>query len=492
MPEGFKQIGTQTQQQVQTLSPQQVLVVKLLELPALELEDRVRAEVLENPALESDNSESASEAEEGAHEDVSDDLNMDKGDNNYDSKDDYWNADDIPDYKLQDARPTKQQIAEEIPFSDAVSFYDILKDQLAERELSEEDRQLGEYLIGSLDDDGLLRKPLDSIADELAIYQGIDTSARQLEKVLKLIQDFDPAGVGARSLQECLRLQIFRKEDSELKNTELRIIDKCYEDFTRKHWDKIVQRLNISEEEFNTAIGEIKKLNPRPGSSLGEAIGRNYQQIIPDFIVETYDDGSINLSLNNHNMPQLHLSQDWRNLIEEHTKNKANLSKSDKEYYSYIKQKMDAAQGFIDAVKQRQNTLMSTMRAIIELQRPFFQEGDDSLLRPMILKDVAEKTGLDISTISRVSNSKYVQTNFGIFPLKVFFNDSYITEDGEELSTRKIRNALKEMIDKENKTKPLTDDELADILKEQGFPVARRTVAKYRQQLNIPVARLRK
>ena len=335
---------------------------------------------------------------------------------------------------------------------------------------------MAEYLIGSLDDDGLLRKTLDSISDELAIYAGVDAKEQELEEVLSIIQDFDPPGLGARSLQECLLIQIKRKEPSSLQQTELNIIEKCYEEFTRKHWDKIIQRLNLSEEEFEAAINEITKLNPRPGSSLGEVIGRNMQQIVPDFIVETFDDGSIVLSLNNKNMPELRMSREFNDMLQEHTYNKANQTKESKEAMLFLKQKMDAAQGFIDAIKQRQNTLQTTMEAIIDLQRPFFQEGDESLLRPMILKDVAERTGLDISTISRVSNSKYVQTNFGIYSLKYFFSDGYTTEDGEEMSVREIRRILKECIDNENKKKPLTDDELADILKEKGYPIARRTV----------------
>ena len=416
----------------------------------------------------------------------------DQSDNEYDSLGDYLTEDDIPDYKLQERNKSKGEQAEEIPFSDTTSFYETLQEQLRERNLTEHQQALAEYLIGSLDDDGLLRKTLDSISDELAIYAGVDAKEQELEEVLSIIQDFDPPGLGARSLQECLLIQIKRKEPSSLQQTELNIIEKCYEEFTRKHWDKIIQRLNLSEEEFEAAINEITKLNPRPGSSLGEVIGRNMQQIVPDFIVETFDDGSIVLSLNNKNMPELRMSREFNDMLQEHTYNKANQTKESKEAMLFLKQKMDAAQGFIDAIKQRQNTLQTTMEAIIDLQRPFFQEGDESLLRPMILKDVAERTGLDISTISRVSNSKYVQTNFGIYSLKYFFSDGYTTEDGEEMSVREIRRILKECIDNENKKKPLTDDELADILKEKGYPIARRTVAKYRQQLNIPVARLRK
>lgn len=484
-----RQVQSQAQQQIQTLSPQQILVVKLLELPAVELEDRVRAEILENPALE-----------EGVQEgDTSDDFPEEYGDeaSNADSNEDlslgdYMTEDDIPDYKLQDNNRSKGDQAEDIPFSDAISFYEILKEQLGERVLTPHQRELAEYLIGSLDDDGLLRKNLESMVDELAIYVGIETSVQELEDTLKIIQDFDPAGIGARDLQECLLIQIRRKEDTPLRQTELEIIQKCYDEFTRKHWDKIKQRLNLSDEKFKEAIGEITKLNPRPGSSLGETMGRNLQQIVPDFIVETLDDGTILLNLNNRNLPELRMSRTFTEMVDEHTRNKANQTKESKSAMMFLKQKMDAAQGFIDAVKQRQNTLMTTMQAIIDLQHPFFLEGDESLLHPMILKDVAEQTGLDISTISRVSNSKYVQTNYGIYSLKFFFNDGYTTESGEELSVREIRKILKECIDKENKSKPLTDDELADILKEKGYPIARRTVAKYRQQLNIPVARLRK
>ena len=485
MAQGSRQVQSQVQQQVQTLSPQQILVVKLLELPAVELEDRVRAELLENPALEEGK-------EETTVDDLSENADNDQSDNEYDSLGDYLTEDDIPDYKLQERNKSKGEQAEEIPFSDTTSFYETLQEQLRERNLTEHQQALAEYLIGSLDDDGLLRKTLDSISDELAIYAGVDAKEQELEEVLSIIQDFDPPGLGARSLQECLLIQIKRKEPSSLQQTELNIIEKCYEEFTRKHWDKIIQRLNLSEEEFEAAINEITKLNPRPGSSLGEVIGRNMQQIVPDFIVETFDDGSIVLSLNNKNMPELRMSREFNDMLQEHTYNKANQTKESKEAMLFLKQKMDAAQGFIDAIKQRQNTLQTTMEAIIDLQRPFFQEGDESLLRPMILKDVAERTGLDISTISRVSNSKYVQTNFGIYSLKYFFSDGYTTEDGEEMSVREIRRILKECIDNENKKKPLTDDELADILKEKGYPIARRTVAKYRQQLNIPVARLRK
>ena len=492
MAQGSRQVQTQAQQQVQTLSPQQILVVKLLELPTVELEERIHSEILDNPALEE-----GRETPENGEESTDFEGNEDNNDNpDYSNDDislgDYRTEDDIPDYKLQEHNRSREGVAEEIPFSDAVSFYEILNEQLAMQDLTDEQRDIAEYLIGSLDDDGLLRKSIESIMDELAIYRGIYTTENELNKILEIIQDFDPAGIGARSLQECLLIQINRKADSSLKQIELDIIGKCCDEFTRKNKDKIIQKLGITEEQYNEALAELTKLNPRPGSSLGEAMGRNFQQIIPDFIVETLEDGTITLNLNNHNVPELRLSREFTELLDEHTRNKENQSKESKDALMFLKQKVDAAQGFINAVKQRQHTLLTTMQTIIDIQRPFFLEGDESLLKPMILKDVAERAKLDISTISRVSNSKYVQTNYGIYSLKFFFSDGYTTEDGEELSVREIKRILKECVDNEDKEKPYTDDELADMLKGKGYPIARRTVAKYRQQLNIPVARLRR
>mgnify|MGYP001632099067 FL=1 len=491
-----RQEQTQAQQQLQTLSPQQIMAIKLLELPTVELEERVHSELLDNPALEEGREPSDTD---DCHADDADSYNTtdEDGEPNTDNAEDlslgdYRNEDDIPDYKLQENNYSKDDQPEDIPFSDNISFYETLKEQLDMQELSPKEKELGEYLIGSLDDDGLLRKPLDAIADELAIYQGVETTPEELERVLTVIQDFDPAGIGARSLQECLLLQIKRKEDSPVKQAEYDIISKCCDEFTKKNKEKIMQKLGLSEQQYAEAVTELTKLNPRPGSSLGETIGKNLQQIIPDFIVDTDDDGTITLSLNSRNVPELRLSREFTEMLDEHTRNKANQSKESKDTMLFLKQKVDAAQGFINAIKQRQQTLTTTMQAIIDLQRPFFEEGDESLLRPMILKDVAERTGLDISTISRVSNSKYVQTNYGIYPLKFFFSDGYTTESGEELSVREIKRILKECINSEDKNKPYTDDELADILKDKRYPIARRTVAKYRQQLNIPVARLRR
>ena len=489
MSQGSHQIQTQAQQLTQMLSPQQILVVKLLELPTMELEERVRAEILDNPALE----EGKDISEQDHSEEFDNDFNDDESYTNEDiSLGDYRTEDDIPDYKLQEHNRSKGEVAEEIPFSDSVSFYEMLLEQLQMQHLTEEDKNMAEYLIGSLDDDGLLRKGVQTLIDELAIYRSIYTNEDKINKVLSIIQDFDPAGIGARSLQECLLLQLKRKPESAIKKTAVEIIEKYCDDFTRKNKEKIMLRMNLTEDAYDEAINELAKLNPRPGSSLGDIVGKNFQQIIPDFLIDSSEDGNITLTLNNGNVPELHLSREFRELLEEHTTNEGNQSKDSKDAFLFLKQKVDAAQGFINAIKQRHQTLLTTMQVIIDLQRPFFLEGDETLLKPMILKDVAEKAKLDVSTVSRVSNSKYVQTNFGIFPLRYFFSNDYTTEEGEELSVREIKQLLKECTEHENKENPYNDDELADILREKGYPIARRTVAKYRQQLNIPTARLRR
>ena len=492
MAQNSRQIQVQSQQQLQTLSPLQILVVKLLELPTVELEDKVKSELLDNPALEA--------GKEETPETLADELSNseDDGDTSYNALDDYRNDDDIPDYRLQEQNNSRNARMEEIPFSDTTSFYETLKDQLGEHDLDEHQRQLADYLIGSLDDDGLLRKPLDAIADELLIYMGVDATVQELEYVLQVIQQFDPAGIGARDLQECLLIQIRRKaqtpegKQDSLLPLEEKIISSFYKEFTTKHWDKICQQLGVSEEQCQQAIKEITHLNPRPGASMGEAIGKNLQQITPDFIVDIDDEGNVSFSLNNPNLPELRLNPDFNRQLKEQTENSTKQTREQKEAVLFLKQKIDAAQGFIDAIRQRQITMTNVMKAIIELQHPFFQEGDEALLKPMILKDVAERAKLDISTVSRVCNSKYVQTPYGIFPLRYFFTEGFIKQDGEEMSSREVKKVLKEMIDKEDKRHPLTDDELTRMMEEKGYPMARRTVAKYRMQLNIPVARLRR
>ena len=486
MAQDSRQLQTQAQQQLQTLSPQQILVVKLLELPVVELEERIHSEILDNPALE-EGREANNNEDDNDFETTNDDIS-----NEDITLGDYLSEDDIPDYKLQEHNRSQGEKAEEIPFSDAVSFYDILLEQLNMQELNEEERCIAEYLIGSLDDDGILRKSMNTLMDELILYRGIYSNPEEMERILSIIQDFDPAGIGARSLQECLLLQLKRKPQSPSRAIQEAIISKCCDDFTRKNKEKIIQKLDITEEEYDNAVSEDVKFNPRPGSSLGETMGKSMQQIVPDFIVETEDDGTITLNLNNKNIPELRLSKEFKELLEEHTINKENQSKEAYDAFLFLRQKVDAAQGFINAIIQRQETLSSTMQAIIHLQRAFFQEGDELLLKPMILKDVAERAKLDVSTVSRVSNSKYVQTNFGIYPLRFFFSDSYTTEKGEELSVREIKRVLQEIVDQEDKSAPYNDDELTEKMNQNGFPLARRTVAKYRQLLNIPTARLRR
>ena len=349
-----------------------------------------------------------------------------------------------------------------------------------------------EYLIGSLDDDGLLRKSLDSISDELAIYHAIDATPEEIGQVLRRLQDFDPAGIGGRSLQECLLLQIQRREPSRLRDLMERVVNEFFESFTKKHWKKIQQALQLNDLQTEALIGELRKLNPKPGASLGETVGRSFQQITPDFIVDTDDDGTVSFQLNSAEVPELHISPSFTETLREYQDNKDNMSRQMKEALLYTKKKVDAAQGFIEAIKVRQHTLTVTMKAIIQWQHRYFEEGDEALLRPMILKDIAEKTGLDLSTISRVSNSKYAQTRWGTFPLRHFFSDSYVTAEGDELSTREIKAALQDIIETEDRQKPYSDEVLGKLLAEKGYPIARRTVAKYREQLGIPIARLRK
>jgi RNA polymerase sigma-54 factor len=349
-----------------------------------------------------------------------------------------------------------------------------------------------EYLIGSLDDDGLLRKRLDTISDELAIYQNIDASVKEIEHVLHLLQEFDPPGIGGRSLQECLLLQIERRDDSHLKQLMQIVVTDYFDDFTKKHWKRIQQQLSLNDLQTDALRHELHRLNPKPGASLGEAIGRSMQQITPDFIVDTQDDGTVTFTLNQGDLPELTVSQSFADSMKEYLQNADHMSRQAKEALLYIKKKVDSAQGFIEAIRTRRHTLALTMKAIIQLQHQFFVDGDEASLRPMILKDVAEKTGLDMSTVSRVCNSKYAQTRWGTFPLRHFFSDSYVTQNGEQLSTRQIKAALRELIDSEDKAHPLNDDTLAEMLSQKGYPIARRTVAKYREQLGFPVARLRK
>ena len=479
------QTQVQTQTQIQTLSPQQVLEARLLALSTLELEEHVRAELGDNPALEDGPAElSAAEGDEGAQ---GDDLEYQNNEysNSSDNNGDDWGDDDDDWYD----RPQGGggQVAE-IPLADTRSFYDILYEQLREQDLTEREMKIALYIIGSIDNDGLLDKDLQAISDDLAFYHDTDASVQEIEQVLKVIQEFDPAGIGARNLQECLLIQIRRKPDSESKELQERIISTMFDEFTHKRWDKISARLELSKEQTDTVISELVKLNPRPGSSLGETVGHSRQHIVPDFLLDNYD-GDIHFTLNNGNIPQLHVSREYSDMLDNQIKEGTS---SQKAAAVYIKSKLDSARGFIQALRQREQTMTRTMQAIIDLQRPFFQDGDETLLRPMILKDVAEKTGYDISTISRVTSGKYVQTPFGTFPLKAFFTDGVKTSSGEEVSVKEIHRLLREATDAEDPGKPLTDEQLSDMLARRGFKVARRTVAKYREQIGIPVARMRK
>ena len=463
------------QKLLQKLSPQQIQMIKLLEIPTVQLEQRIKKEIEENPALE-----------EGREETEFDDTASDDG-----LSDDYY-EEDTPYYRLVTNNYSKDEKKEEIPFSTGKTFHDSLEEQLGLRVLSEREEQLGLELIGSIDKDGYLRRKLEAISDDLAFAQNIDASYEELLEILKIIQDFDPAGVGARDLRECLLLQLERRDlDEPVNKLSYEIIKNFFKEFSNKHYDKIVSRLNLEEDELKEAIQEIKRLNPRPGNTYSDPQNKTAQQIIPDFILDNKD-GELVLSLNSRNLPPLHINPDYQKMHEEFTFHKDKSAKTDREALMFVKQKLDSAKWFIDAIVQRQNTMMLTMHAIVDYQKSYFQEGDERMLRPMILKDIADLTRLDISTISRVANSKYIQTHFGIFPLKFFFSEAMQTHEGEDVSTREIKAILQECIDNENKKKPLNDEKLAEILNEKGYIIARRTVAKYREQLEIPVARLRK
>lgn len=500
MPQRLIQEQTQKLAQQQRLTQQQMLFVKMVEMPLNELEESMLTELDDNPALEvgdkepvddtpSSEGDPAADTEEAFMEKTEREEREEALDS---ALEELGSDDELPPvsngHQMQDNADY-----EEIVYGDTTSFYDKLKEQMGMEDLTETQRDIMEYLIGSLDDDGILRKTLDAITDELAVYHNIDVPEQEIERLLKVLQGFDPAGIGARSLQECLLLQIARKPEGRLKELMREVIDNHYDAFLKKHWDKIQSEMNLTDLQKETLRNEILKLNPKPGASLGETEGRNLQQITPDFIVETdEDENSISFSLNHGNIPELTVSPSFTDMVHTYRNNKQGMNRQEKEALLYAKEKVDKAQGFIDAIKQRRHTLYLTMKAIIEYQRTFFLDGDEADLKPMILKDIADKTGLDISTVSRVANAKYAQTKWGTFPLKFFFSDGYVAADGEEASTRKLRLTLKEIVEKEDKGRPLSDDALAEMMKDKGFPIARRTIAKYRQQLGIPVARLRR
>ena len=476
-------------QQRQTLSPQQIQAIRLLELPEIELEEQIKQELIDNPALdegeehispEDEGDTTSGENEDSSSDESAEDLMMG----------DYNNNDEIPSY-LDRELPGENSPREEIPVSGGTTFHDYLLEQLHLRDLSDQDKHVAEYIIGNIDDNGYLQRTLPAISDDLMFQVGLDIRVEKLGELLQIIQDFDPAGVGASDLQECLKLQLERRRGTTTAQLAYEIIDKAFEAFSKRHYEKIQRQFNISESDLKAAIQEISQLNPKPGSSWNDSFSESMTHISPDFIVDE-NDGELVLSLNNSNIPALRISRNYNEMLSDYTGNKANQTREKRDALLFIKQKIDAAQSFINAIQQRQQTLLTTMQAILDRQQEFFLTGDESRLRPMILRDIAEQTGYDISTISRATSNKYVQTQFGIYPLKYFFSESMQNESGEEFSSREIKKILQESIANEDKRTPLTDDKLCELLKEQGYTIARRTVAKYREQLGLPVARLRK
>ena len=475
------------QKLLQKLSPQQIQMIKLLEVPTLQIEQRIKKELEENPALEEGQEEEEIHSEEEEEQFEETDKDQDEF-----TIDDYIEEDEIPEYRLQTKNYSKdEEKRTEIPFSVGYSFHEHLESQLGLRDLNDKQKILGEYILGNIDEDGYLRRELINIVDDLAFLQNVETTESELEEVLKIIQDLEPAGVGARTLRECLLLQLEKRDMSQPSmNIAHTILDSHFDEFTKRHYDKIIARLGISENELKAAIEEILKLNPKPGGVFSDPFNKTSQPIIPDFILELSEDG-FDLHLNARNLPELRLSAAYSEMLQSYSRDKSQ-KKEMKDAVMFVKQKIDSAKWFIDAIKQRQNTLLLTMNAILEYQQEYFIDGDETKLKPMILKDVAEMTGLDISTVSRVANSKFIQTHFGIFPLKFFFSEGLQTDSGEEVSTREIKRILQDCIENEQKRRPLTDERLTEILQEKGYQIARRTVAKYREQLNIPVARLRR
>ncbi|OYZ01976.1 MAG: RNA polymerase sigma-54 factor [Sphingobacteriia bacterium 28-36-52] len=486
------------QKLLQKLSPQQIQLMKLLQVPTANLEERIKEELEENPALE--------QGDEGHEDEYTDELKDEFdsiGEEEVDpdgSADDYENVDiseyvvdddgEIADYKTKDDNYPEMDDQKVIPIKVETSFHELVLNQLGMLELDERNYRIAEQVVGSLDDDGYLRRELTSIADDLAFRQSLIVEEKEIEAIIFQIQQFDPAGIAARDLQECLLLQLKRKTD-EGKSVELavQILTKYFDEFTKKHYEKIQKSLGLTDDQLKEVIGQIIKLNPKPGGNVGE-MNKAENYIVPDFFVIN-NNGLLELTLNAKNAPDLRVSEGYKDMLKDYEKG-SKKDKRQKEAVLFIKQKIDSARWFIDMIKQRQDTLIGTMGAIMKHQQEFFLTGDETTMRPMILKDIAELTALDISTVSRVANSKFVQTEFGTYRLKFFFSESLSTESGEEVSTREVKKILSDMIESEDKHKPLSDEVLTEMLQEKGYNIARRTVAKYREQLNVPVARLRK
>ncbi len=482
----------QLQQKLQQkLSPAQIQMIKMLELPTLELEERIQQELEENPVLEEGTDVTENEAD-SVYENEDHEQN-EKNDNDDDFDiDQYISDDEIPEYRLHANNHSKDDKHEDIPFSIGITFHENLMDQLRLQQISEEEKAIAEFAIGNIDEDGYLRRSVEQMVDDLAFQQGIEIPDNDMLRMVSLIQTLDPAGVGATDLQECLLLQLHRRKLTSSVQAAIVIITKMFDEFSRKHYEKISDKLQLQPADLKEAIAEIVKLNPKPGNAWGGNLyEKNMTAVTPDFILEN-NNGELTVHLNNNNVPSLRINREYNEMLQSYSANKENPTREMKDAVTFVKQKIDAARWFIDAIKQRNETLTHTMGTIVNMQKDFFLEGDETHLKPMILKDIADITGYDISTISRVSNSKYVQTEFGIFPLKYFFSEGMTNNQGEEVSTREIKKILQEQIDKEDKRKPLNDEQLTLVLKIEGYPIARRTVAKYREQLNIPVARLRK
>lgn len=473
----------------QKLSPLQIQMIRMLESTTLEIEERIQQELDENPVLEEVEGESSRREELPSENEDHDETNSAYDDADF-SMSDYQTDDDTPSYKLRDDNYSDEEHRES-PLAESASLHDLLHDQLRLKNIPEDIEELAEYVIGNIDHDGYLRREAESMVDDFMFQTGKQVPDEKMYEAVAAVQSLEPAGIGASNLQQCLLLQLGRKKQTEAVANAYKILNSNFEDFSKKHYDKIMKKFNLDEDALRDVVSEIVKLNPKPGSSLDTSMGSSSVQIIPDFIVECEDDEII-LSLNDRNIPELRINEEYATQLENLCKGKGAMSEDNKNAAMFIKQKVDAAKWFISSVKQRQETLRNTMQAIIARQREFFMTGDETKLKPMVLKDIATATGFDISTISRVSNSKYVLTDFGVFPLKSFFSESMTTEDGEEVSNKEIKKILEECVQSEDKRNPLTDDRLSDILKEHGYVIARRTVAKYRKQLNIPVASLRK
>ncbi|AGC76143.1 RNA polymerase RpoN-/SigL-like sigma 54 subunit [Nonlabens dokdonensis] len=472
----------------QKLSPQQIQLMKLIQLPTQAFEQRVKSELEENPALDDGKEQSEDEYDEFSNQDDYDDGNESiETDINVD---DYLSDDDIPEYRTRANNYSADDDEKSVPYASGKSFTQTLIDQLNTVRLSDDHRAIAEFLVGSIDNSGYIRRSLEDITDDLAFTMNLYTEVEEVEKVLQVVHGLDPAGVGARDLQECLLIQLSRKRNSKSTELAIKLIRDSFDAFSKKHYSKIIAKYDITEDELRDAIDDIEHLNPKPGGSYAGGSTRVVEQVVPDFTIRIKD-GELELTLNGRNAPELHVSRDYSNMLRGYKEAKEK-TKSQKDAVMFIKQKLDGAKWFIEAIKQRQETLFVTMSTIMHYQKEYFLSGDERNLRPMILKDIADKIDMDVSTVSRVANSKYVDTPYGTKLIKEFFSESMTNSDGEEVSTREIKKILETVIGEESKKKPLTDQKLADLLKEKGYPIARRTVAKYREQLDIPVARLRK